>query len=69
VVGHPFIIDAMAADGEYVRWINSKEPGRLMFVTTTVLGYTPAFGHSTEKAHLLALLAEACRLHGALLHA
>lgn len=59
----------MAADGEYVRWVNSKEPGALMFVTTTTLGYTPVFRSPGEKEHLIALLAEACRLHGALLHA
>lgn len=59
----------MAADGEYVRWVNSKELGALVFVTTTVLGYTPALRKDAEKARILALLAKACRHHGALLHA
>lgn len=60
---------AMAADGEYVRWVNSKEPGALMFVTTTTLGYTPVFRNPREKEHPSSLLTEACLLHGALLHA
>lgn len=44
----------MASDGENVRSINSKEPGKLMFVTTTVLGYTPAFRTAEVKGKLLA---------------
>lgn len=59
----------MAADGEYVRWVNSKEHGSLMFVTTTVLGYTAVFRSPEDKEYLISLLAEACLLHGAVLHA
>lgn len=40
-----------------------------MFVTTTVLGYTPALRNAGDKAHLLRILASDCRHHGALLHA
>ena len=59
----------MASDGEYVRWVNSKEPGSLMFVTTTILGYTPALRNDAEKTRVLDLLAQACRYHQAVLHA
>lgn len=58
MVGFPshrreFIIPGMAGDGEYVRWINSKEPGKLMFVTTTILGYTPALRNDAQMLGLL----------------
>jgi putative transposase len=57
------------SDGEYVRWVNSKEPGALMFVTTTILGYTPALMNPSEKEFLPRLLASDCRHFGAVLHA
>ncbi len=62
------IILPMAGDG-YVRWTNSPDAGALMFVTTTVLGYTPALRNPREKDHLLSLILESCRYHGAVLHA
>ena len=42
----------MAGDGEYVRWINSKEPGKLMFVITTIQGYTSALRNDAQKARV-----------------
>ncbi len=54
---------------KYVRWRNCQEPGSLMFVTTTCLGYTPALLNPRQKERLLSTLAAECQYHGALLHA
>lgn len=40
-----------------------------MFVTTTVLGYTPIFRNPSRRRKLLSLLVEECRFFGAVLHA
>lgn len=40
-----------------------------MFVTTTILGYTPVLRKDAEKKVLLARVADDCRYFGAVLHA
>jgi hypothetical protein len=42
----------MASEGKNVRWINSKEPGTLMFVTTTIQD-TPRHCEMVHKEHVV----------------